>query len=158
MNFDSTFQSAPPTRVRGGRPVEMRIERTLRFQSTPCTEVQGDLQTRSQQWLYPCFNPLPAPKYREIVQAKPDGNLDFWFQSAPCTEVQGDVIPTRLLPFGKTFQSAPCTEVQGDLSAGLAVAGNLCFNPLPQPELGEMSIFQSLRGATYVSIRSPNRS
>ena len=38
------------------------------FQSAPCTEVQGDrLVFRFYIYLYACFNPLPAPKYREIL-------------------------------------------------------------------------------------------
>ena len=60
------------------------------FQSTPCTEVQGDSRTLESSPQQKCFNPLPAPKYREIFS---DINVQWdprVFQSTPCTEVQGD--------------------------------------------------------------------
>ena len=77
---------------------------------------------RSQPlWLWTeqavCFNPLPAPEYREIYDSIHHRAEPYWFQSAPCTRVQGDTHHTEHRPLRRypgSFQSAPCTRVQGD--------------------------------------------
>ena len=93
------------------------IQQAMVFQSTPCTEVQGDSPS---MWI---------------------GVGGQEFQSTPCTEVQGDPYSQTSRQY-HGFQSTPCTEVQGDysyISCGFKVC---CFNPLPAPKYREISIPQ----------------
>ena len=75
-----------------GRYVDVAIIAVgaVKFQSAPCTRVQGDQAT--------CL----------LMRA------GLMFQSAPCTRVQGDLKKPQTPLFRGWFQSAPCTRVQGD--------------------------------------------
>ena len=139
---EDLFQSAPCTRVQGDPCTWLFVAKILfrvsirslhqstgrcapelagtykeEFQSAPCTRVQGDLGIfRGQRRLYRCFNPLPAPEYREMWQQLVSTGQITGFQSAPCTRVQGDTYLSSSTRKKFMFQSAPCTRVQGDLT------------------------------------------
>ena len=89
-----------------------QFDHVAKFQSAPCTRVQGDHRHPRRQ----C----------ERAHSK--------FQSAPCTRVQGDFGDSHRRP-AKRFQSAPCSEYR---EIGVRRVG-ICFNPLPAPEYREIS-------------------
>ena len=125
------------------------------FQSAPCTEVQGDCRGRGCRCSSPRFNPLPAPKYREIVEEEDvdvllhvsirslhrstgrcmtlcsDGVTPVRFQSAPCTRVQGDLQGMDAGEITEWFQSVPCTRVQGDLGHHVLTSSPMTFQSAP---------------------------
>ena len=111
------------------------------FQSAPCTRVQGDDPTHRHHLINPCsFNPLPAPKYREISRSTPRFATILQFQSAPCTKVQGD--PDRLCErfFRVVVSIRSLHQSTGRFSFtwdNEAYSG--CFNPLPAPKYREIS-------------------
>ena len=147
-----------------GRYIPMSdIEMMIAFQSTPCTEVQGD---RARVDGYPsgmtCFNPLPAPKYREINLFKKSWFISyvsihslhrstgryylgmvsfkmFTFQSTPCTEVQGDPPRPAHRPHGLCFNPLPAPKYREIQHTPLIDQVRACFNPLPAPKYREMS-------------------
>ena len=99
------------------------------FQSAPCTKVQGGSSTHDlfnkTPHLHPCFNPLPAPKYREM-RAAHNGRRHAHtrcFNPLPAPKYREMQFGDDILRMGMTswlFQSAPCTKVQGDSSISTA--------------------------------------
>ena len=176
------FQSAPPTRVRGDISIETFGPTSSQFQSAPPTRVRGDIAVYRYPRHYLCFNPLPQPELGEIFAAcfaattiqefqsapptRVRGDLPgslvhsrvIRFQSAPPTRVRGDAIALRSLASSALFQSAPPTRVRGDKRCSHLPKDFSSFNPLPQPELGEIFERGLLRCGRCVSIRSPNQS
>ena len=56
----------------------------LMFQSAPCTEVQGDAGgCTARSAIAGSFNPLPAPKYREMEQKPMVKTFDYCFNPLP---------------------------------------------------------------------------
>ena len=102
------FQSAPCTEVQGDAGPRIRPKVIQAFQSAPCTEVQGDFlkitgNTRSTSVSIRSlhrstgrlstivftvrdndgFNPLPAPKYREMKEIARPHHRNFSFNPLP---------------------------------------------------------------------------
>ena len=84
------------------------------------TKVQGDVQDRhtaAAVMMQCCFNPLPAPKYREIGDrhlqyADSDIRVSIRSLHQSTGRYQGGIHDMDARHF--SFQSAPCTKVQGD--------------------------------------------
>ena len=93
----------------------------VKFQSDPCTRVQGDVNL----W---CLL-----------------KMRLWFQSAPCTRVQGDLPVRNAMWWNCPFQSAPCTRVQGDAAQLQIAVEKTSFNPLPAPEYREILLRHRVR-------------
>ena len=105
------FQSTPLTEVRGDLFDAFPEARVYGFQSTPLTEVRGDSDRRSS---------LDPPRT---------------FQSTPLTEVRGDHPPSSIAHTSRWFQSTPLTEVRGDMRLPRSsLKAQSSFNPLPSPK------------------------
>ena len=99
-----TFQSAPPTGVRGDfrGPGTRTYVDYVSIRSPHRSE--GRLTKRFN--CFRCFNPLPPPEFATLLNR---------FQSAPPTGVRGDAIVFKgFVKSQNMFQSAPPTGVRGD--------------------------------------------
>ena len=89
-----------------------------------------------------CFNPLPAPEYREMKSKKISVAVPkYKFQSAPCTKSTGRWIamhnPQDLIECFNPLPAPKYREIIISISPSITA---ISFNPLPAPKYREMSL------------------
>ena len=105
------------------------------------------------------FNPLPPPKRGEIEDIRAALGMEGEFQSAPPAEARGDRgYPGGPRHGGRVSIRSPRRSEGRSPNSRSRGQQRMCFNPLPPPKRGEITINANRLGYIHVSIRSPRRS